>query len=183
MMLHTTIPQPQITYQSRPRLLKPRFMFFNKFVQRLQILKGLNYLYMKSIHSVSQLIQFKLYLLELLKELLKLHLIKVDPLAISHFALLACIGIQIECELNLWRAHIFAEYLPLLDLRMVQYDLVILLHLRVVQGHVELPVEVFEGRVCADQLALELGEGLALGGGFYHLDFIVIIYYCKDIGA
>jgi len=40
--------------------------------------------------------------------------------------------------------------------------------LGVVEGHVKLPVKVLEGCIGADQLALELGEGLALGYCFYH---------------
>ncbi len=106
--------------------------------------------------SISELIEFNLYLLHLFEQLLQLHLVEVDLGGVVDGVALGSVGVEVERELDDGRTDILADDLALADLRMVEHNLVVLLHLRVVEGHVELPVEVLQRMLSANQLPFQL---------------------------
>ena len=108
--------------------------------------------------SVRELIEFELHFLQFLEELLQLHLVEIHALRIRDVIALARIGVHVKREFNHGRPDILADDLALLDLGVVEDDFVVLLHLRVLEGHVELPVEILQGMVRAHQLPLKLGH-------------------------
>ncbi len=87
--------------------------------------------------SVGELIKFKLYLLKFLEESLQLYLVEIDAcLRLDCSAVLLRIRLQVESELDQGCTDVLLEDVAFFHLAMVQSDLVILLHLGVVKGHI-----------------------------------------------
>ena len=79
--------------------------------------------------SISELIEFNLYLLHLFEQLLQLHLVEVDLGGVVDGVALGSVGVEVKRELDDGRTDILADDLALANLRMVEHYLVVLLHL------------------------------------------------------